>query len=527
VRMIGSLPAFRFSRSPGLTLVAFIGVLCLAYEAAQLVVEGDIRTLVVSGMVFVGLAIVVTILNDWRRGLYLLLGWILFEDLFRKYLGNNMAIFFAKDALAVVLYISYFAARRNRLVKAFKPPFLIPLLIFVWFGVIQMFNPASNSIFYGILGMKLYFLYIPLIFVGYSFVESELDLHKFLLFTTFMFLLVAALGIAQSILGPKFLNPAVLQEDLRELGNLYRVSPISGLSAYRPTSVFVSAGRFSNFLIVCWVVVLGIAGYLLLRSRKGRNLAFICLAAVAIASLMSASRSVFMWNLANAAVVAAAFLWGAPWRQGEVRRILRIVQRALLAVGLALLVMMTYFPDKVASRLAIYNETLSPDSPASELVFRARDYPLKNFMLTFDHPNWAIGYGIGTASLGIQYVVRIMRAKPMGIGVENGYGQLILELGIAGLILWIILSIAISISAWNVARRLRGTPWFPLGFVIFWYTFILLLPMCYVSFINYQDYVMNAYLWIFLGILFRLPQLAQETIQLETAATLASAPGQA
>jgi hypothetical protein len=526
VRMIGSLPSFRFSRSPGLTLVAFLGVLCLAYEVAQLILEGDTNTLVISGLVFVGLAIVVAILNDWRRGVYLLLGWILFEDLFRKYLGNNMAVFFAKDILAIVLYISFFAANRDRLVKKFKPPFLIPLVIFIWFGVIQVFNPNSTSIFYGILGMKVYFLYIPLMFIGYSLIESEMDLRRFFSFNAVMILIVTCLGIAQSIIGPTFLNPAVLQDDIRELSGLYRISPISGLSAYRPTSVFVSAGRFSNFLIVCWLVALGFAGYLLLRSRRGRNLAFICLAVVAVGSLMSTSRGVFMWNMGNAIVVAAAFLWGAPWRQGEARRILRIIQRSLLVVGLAVLVMMTFFPDKVASRLAIYNETLSPDSPTSELVHRARDYPLKNFMMTFEHEHWASGYGIGTASLGVQYVVRIMHAEPMGIGVENGYGQLILELGVVGLILWIFLSIAISISAWRVAKRLRGTPWFPLGFVIFWYAFTLLVPMSYVAFVNYQDYVLNAYLWTLLGILFRLPHLAQETIQAETAATLASAHGQ-
>jgi hypothetical protein len=527
MRMIGSMPSLRFSRSPGLTLIALVGVLCLAYEAAQLVLEGNLRMLVVSGMVFVGVAIVVAILNDWRRGLYLLLGWILFEDLFRKYLGNNMAIFFAKDLLAIVLYISFFASRRERLIKAFKPPFLIPLLIFVWFGVIQMFNPASTSMFYGILGMKVDFLYIPLMYVGYALIETESDLRKFFSFNTVLILIVASLGIAQSILGPKFLNPTVIQEEIRDLSTTYRTAPISGLMAYRPSGVFVSAGRFENFVTVSWIVALGFGGYLLLRSRRGRNLAFLGIAVVGVASIMSASRGVFMWNSGSTLVIVAAFLWGAPWRQGEARRILRAIQRAMLFVGLAILLMMSVFPDMIGSRFAIFYETLSPDSPASELTFRARDYPLKNLMLAFDHERWPYGYGIGTCSLGVQYVVRIMGAAPMGIGVENGYGQLIVELGIVGLILWIFLSIAISVSAWNIASRLRGTPWFPLAFVIFWYAFLLLGPKGYISFVSYQDYLMNAYLWILLGILFRLPQLAQETIQSETAANLASAHGQA
>jgi hypothetical protein len=511
MRMIGSMPSLRYSRSPGLTIIAFIGVLCLAYEAAQLVLEGNLSLLVMSGMVFVGVAIVVAILNDWRRGLYLLLGWIVFEDLFRKYLGNNMAIFFAKDMLTIVLYISFFAARRKAKLKGLKLPFLIPLAIFIWFGVIQMFNPASNSIFYGLLGMKVDFLYIPLIYVGYALIESEVELRKFFTFNTVLILIVASLGIAQSILGPGFLNPTVIQEDIRDLSTSYRTAPISGLVAYRPNGVFVSGGRFVDFLILSWLVALGFSGYLLLRSRRGRNLAFLSVALIAIASLMSASRGVFMWNAGNALVVSAAFLWGAPWRQGAARHVLRTIQRSLLVVGLAIVVMMTIFPDQLASRFAIYSETLSPNSRTSELAYRARDYPLKNFMLAFEHPRWVTGYGIGTSTLGIQYVGRILHAAPMGVGVENGYGQLVVELGILGLILWILLSFAISISAWKIAHSLRGTPWFPLGFVIFWYAFVLLIPISYIGFVVYQDYIMNVYLWILLGILFRLPDLAQKT----------------
>jgi hypothetical protein len=339
-------------------------------------------------------------------------------------------------------------------------------------------------------------------------------------------IIFAGLGIAQSVLGHTFLNPRVIQDDIRDLSTLYRAAPISGLVAYRPNSVFVSHGRFANFLIVSWIVSLGFAGYLLLRSRQGRNLAFLTVAVIATASIMSVSRGVIVYDVVSAFVIAAAFLWGAPWRQGEARRILRTVQRTLLVVGLALTAMMVIFPDEVASRFAVYSETLSPTSPASELSYRTREYPLKNLMLAFDHPLWPYGYGIGTCSLGTQYVARIMHAAPMNIAVENGYGQLVIELGILGLFLWIVLSIVITFSAWRIARNLRGSPWFPLSFVIFWYVFLLVIPMSYYTFVVYQDYVMNAYFWLLLGILFRLPDLAQKTFQAQTAAKLASEPGQ-
>src|SRR5579864_5834129 len=67
---------------------------------------------------------------------------------------------------------------------------------------------------------------------------------------------------------------------------------------------------------------------------------------------------------------------------------------------------------------------------------------------------------------------------------------------------------ATAASAWKEVRKLKGTPWFPLGFMIFWYAFVLLFPMMYASLSAYQDFILNAYLWLLLGILFRLPTIA-------------------
>jgi hypothetical protein len=63
-------------------------------------------------------------------------------------------------------------------------------------------------------------------------------------------------------------------------------------------------------------------------------------------------------------------------------------------------------------------------------------------------------------------------------------------------------------AAWKVVRKLKGSPWFPLGFMIFWYAFLLLVPLTYYGMQPYQDFVLNAFLWLQLGILFRLPSIA-------------------
>ena len=452
---------------------------------------------------------VVTILSDWRKGLYIFFGWLFVEDLARKYLGNNMAIFFAKDFLVVLVYLSFFNARRNRKVEAtFKPPFRLPLLLFLWFAIVQVFNPASSSVFYGPLGLKLYFLYVPLMYVGYALLDSEYDLRRFLIFNSLLLLAVGGLGIAQSVLGHTFLNPAVMQEDIREMSTLYRASPITGLLAYRPTSVFVSTGRFQNLIVASWMILLGFCGYLILRSKKGRTVAFVTIGVLAVASIMSTSRGVVMWCGSSALVIAAAFLWGAPWKQREASRVVRSIQRVILLGGLSILAMAVVFPDEVGSRVAIYSETLNPYSTASELAYRTREYPLQNFLAAFDTPRWTIGYGTGTASLGIQYVARILHVPQTGIQVENGYGQLVIEFGVVGLLLWILLGASILLSAWKIVLRLRGSPWFPMAFVIFWTAFLVFFPMGYSSLSFYQDFLVNAYFWILIGMLYRLPNLA-------------------
>jgi len=502
-----ALTASGGSKKKLLSSIAFFVVAVLvAYEAGQIILANDLSVFALFGIGVAGIVFAIKILNNWRQGLYIFFGWLFVEDFARKYLGNNLAVFFAKDVLVVLVYLSFYAEERKK--KTFRPPFLIPLLIFLWLAVGQVFNFASTSVFFGFLGLKLYFLYIPLMYLGYALIDSELDLRRFFIFNAMLIFAVALLGIAQSIIGPTFLNPTVMQEDIRSMSNLYRVSPITGLIAYRPCSVFVSTGRFQDFLIASWTIILGFGGYLILRTKKGRTLTFITIGVLAGAALMSTSRGVMMWGGGSALVIMAAFVWGAPWRQGEASRVVRSIQRVILLGGLSVVILSAIYPEQVNSRLAVYSETLSPYSTASELAWRTREYPVRNFLAAFDTPRWMYGYGTGTASLGTQYVARVLHAPPTGIFVENGYGQLVIEMGVVGLLLWLVLGASVVISAWKIVKQLRGSPWFPIAFVIFWFIFLVFFPLGYNTLSFYQDFLVNAYLWILIGILYRLPSIA-------------------
>ncbi len=183
------------------------------------------------------------ILKDWRIGFFFI-AWLLLEDLARKYLGNGTLLFFGKDVLAAIIYLALVIAKRRGSVKFFRAPFFVPLGVFFGLALILIVNSRleSPSILYGLLGMKLYFYYIPLMFVGYAMIQSPKDLHRFLVFNVLVGSVIAFLGIVQSIVGLSFLNPSTLAPELQELGNLTRYSPITHRAVPVPTSVFVSGG---------------------------------------------------------------------------------------------------------------------------------------------------------------------------------------------------------------------------------------------------------------------------------------------
>ncbi|MGD0544439.1 MAG: hypothetical protein ABSB65_08500 [Candidatus Acidiferrales bacterium] len=436
---------------------------------------------------------------------------MLFEDLFRKYMGNGPALFFGKDILAGLVYISFFTAVRRGSEKRFRVPFLLWLGLFFLLGTMQVFNPNSPHILYGLLGFKTYFYYIPMMYIGYDLIRSDEDLRKLLVCNAALSALIAGVGIAQAILGNSFLNPAKLAPELQELGNLSKITPLTNQIFNLPDSVFVSAGRFDQFLILAFILVMGTAGYLLLSNLPGRKIVLLSTGIITISTLLSGSRGAFMFVLISALLLTAGFLWGAPWRQRQAHRMIKMVRRSTIAGGIGLALILFLFPQEAGSRIAYYTETLLPDSSAYQMGDRTWDYPIKNLLSVFNDPNWFLGNGIGTASLGGQYVAKLIGKPPISIGVEEGFGTLIIEMGIIAPFIWILWTWSLLYYSWGITSRLRQTRFFPLAFAIFWFAFLLFYPMTYGGLTAYQNYTNNIYLWLLVGILFRLPEIQANT----------------
>ena len=501
----GSLSSNRQVKAAVLGLV----VLVIIWELAAWIVEGSDRNLIMFGLSLVVIALVMNILNDWRSGVLIFLVWLLFEDLARKYLGNSLTVYFAKDFLVAMAYLSFYFAIRRKEVEFFKPPFLVSFGVFFGLATVEIFNTFSPSIMYGLLGLKLYFYYAPLMFLGYAMLKRPEDLDRLLKVSLTAGIVIAGLGIAQSVLGVSFLTPDNMQADIYELSHVVRYSPITHQAAFAPSSVFVSSGRFSFYLILLWIMAMGAQGYFLLSRKPGAKYGFWGIGVVTVAVMITGTRTPFVFVVASAFVMSAAFLWGAPWRWGQGHNMVKALRRGFLIGGIGLILMVEVFPTAIGGSWAFISETLAPETGESDLANRGWDYPMLNLTEAFQEGNLVVGHGTGMSSLGMQYVSRFLGSQLPNIGVESGFGALIVEMGIFGPILWIIWTSVLLWQGWKIVKMLRETVYFPLGFAIWWYAVVDLVLLTYMTMAFYQNFVNNAYLWLLIGVLHRLPVLAK------------------
>jgi hypothetical protein len=339
--------------------------------------------------------------------------------------------------------------------------------------------------------------------------RKEDDLRRFLVVSMVLAGVISLVGIIQAIVGLDFLNPRGAA-DIDELGHLTRYSP-SGIAVLRPPSVFVSDGRFGAYLMLIFIVGIGAAGYLLLRSGRGRNVVFPAVGLVAAAALLTGSRGAFLYVGASALVLSVGMLWGAPPRVGATYRLVKAIRRSFVVVVVTVSVAAIIFPDVVGAHWSFYRETLAPGSANFEAGTRIWDYPFQELRNVFADSHWVWGNGIGTGSLGVQYVNRIMEVPASTVaGAENGYANLIIELGILGPVLWLVWTVSLLFAALRTTLRLKGTWAFPVAFSILWFAFLLLFPITWGGIVQYQNFVTNAYFWLSVGILFLLPDLVKQ-----------------
>jgi len=355
------------------------------------------------------------------------------------------------------------------------------------------------------------FFYVPMIYLGYSFVDSEKRLRNFGYLLLSVGLLVSVGGILQSIWGVQFLNPEAPAEFFRLYGTRY--SAVTGREVPRVTSVFVDSGRYSAYMLLLFLVGLGLLGLLYAAKKRkllspGRFWCWVCWVSALVGLYVSGQRATLIWAVLTfvALVVDQAMLFLRKGRNVRGRGP-RLLVRVAVGVGLGVAVAVVFFPERFSAAYHLYSESLNPNRPDAEITSRPGGY-WQDIVRAFG----LVGHGTGSASLGLQYVAKLDPQAGLRPTVEGGYASVLWEWGIVGLVIWLWWSVRLLRRLWAAKSKLVGSPYYMYGFSIFLYAFFILFAWFYLGLQIYQNYVTQAYLWFLAGAAFKLPQLARAQV---------------
>jgi len=475
---------------------------------------GNLRLLVLVfsfGAVF---AFVLLTLRNWQAGIIIFFIWIALEDLVRKYIGNQMILYAAKDVVILTAYVSYFIPRplRQRECEMFRNPLKIVLLLWFGWALVEIFNPHVGHPLEPLVGLRMSFFYIPMIYLGYNFINSEEKLRQFLKLNILIGTIVAILGIIQAIVGLHFLNPSGFVSYLRL--DLIRTAPEAGLAVPRPNSVFVEAGRFAQYLYIILLLSLGTLAYWPhLKTSKMRPIysiswVWISIIVISIGLFISGQRAAMYLIALLLPILLLSRNYERRGRLHGTKSSMPFFRLGLI-LFVGFLILWSLFPQRFQATYEFYSKTLAPTERHFEVPYRIDSllwqikYALRQSPL--------IGHGTGTNSLGRQYIYGIADLYTGGApylgGVEVGYGAIIWEWGVIGLVLWLWWTVKLIKHSVKITLSLSGTRFFWLAVILSFYLFSILFLWFFLGVQVYQNYITAAYLWFLAGVLFKLPQL--------------------
>jgi hypothetical protein len=347
-----------------------------------------------------------------------------------------------------------------------------------------------------LIGLRVDFLYAPLVVVGYVIARDRGQLVRWATWLAVVTALASVVGLIQATVGPEFLRPTVATPGLERL-ELTRYTP-DATEVFRPVGTFVEPGRFLTMAVVGLTISLGV---LLITTGQRRVVAGVCVLVNLAAVWTSGGRTGVLWGALLLLVAALAPVIAE--RRPTVNR--AVMLTAALVVSLGALNYVA--PSLISSRAEFYAATLDPGAVTNEWGFRWTSYTrgtLQGISL-----GGLFGTGTGNESLGKQYIHGGPGYDAPGLYlVEAGYGSVAVEWGLVGLALWLCWTVTWTVRM--VARVIAslGDRIAAFGVVVTaWFVFLMFVAF-YGGIANFQNYIHNVFLWFLSGMVFALPLAA-------------------
>ena len=467
------------------------------------------------------------ILRDWRIGFWAFAAWLPFEDLVRKFAGNDVRVYVMKDLIFLVLLASL--AKRLIALRAWKDASgearAVTLALVSWATALAAYA-AIDDWRVGLLGLRLNFFYLPLVAVGYFVAKDATRLRRVLFWLTIIATTTVILGIIQFVVGPSFLRPTANTPGLVNLENYRGFFNAAGSASqvFRPSGTFADPGRFASMALVSLVLslaTLGVHSGQARADRAGRWVSSVGIVISLIGVYVAGGRAPLIIGLVIAVV---SFVGPKAEGRSRARRIVAMGAAAAVA-GLTIAVVA---PTQASEQVSFYAQSLNPQSDRNEWDLRWNNYAGSLARGVAIAP--LFGRGAGTHSVGLQYIyggesndVKALSRRygdaSTGIGyeVESGWGAVAIEYGKVGVVLWTIWSLVwmrrILSSYRSVRAHREGRAVLPMAV----WTFMLLFVLFFTGYQSFQNYLSNAYFWLLSGIIFGVAIPPRESTPQQTA----------
>jgi hypothetical protein len=431
-------------------------------------------TVVVYGVIF----------QSWKRGIYGLLIYLPFAGIPTIMLYPAPVIsLLIKDLLFVIpVYVSFVGwyARNHRNVPSLfagGPIWLLSVLGFIVF--VQVFNPALTDKIVGLVGVKVWLFYVPLYILGYHLIDSQDQLFSLTKLMLIVALFPALIGLLEAVLIYSGFSHQVYSfygDAASDVTQGFAQTILGESQLVRIPSTFTFVTQYYNYLLAMLAIAY-VAWMAAPRKKKSRHWKLAMMGLIALAGMLSGARGAFVLiPLFFLCIVLLKANWRKSWQPVAV------------------------VPVSVVVTILLVDTTLSDlFSALSDLtrsyIFEAQ---IGEFIKALNITLWGLGTGMNTNAARYLGDISIFR-------LENFYAKTVVELGIPGL--FIILVLFGTILARGLAEFycLRNPVLRAYSVSLIAFLLIAMINLWKGSYLDIDP--LNVYFWLFAGILMKLPKL--------------------
>lgn len=403
-----------------------------------------------------------------------------FSGLIKEITNFNQIGYFIQDGTFLVLLVPLILRRvlnGSQPNLARRPWTAIDtfIVLYLVLNVLCAFNPASPSPWLALASVRVRLLPVMMYFFVLYITRDGIELERPLFFVMATCTLCGAIfGLYKSaigIAGVQRLGPGFWPHQVSRVWQ-----DAQGGQHFRPPGIYSDAGIA--------VIVAGMFAFLallrpaLLKSWQSKAFVVTALVLSVVEIVATGSRSGFL-------AVAAAFVFLAVWKRS------RILTASIIGLPIVLGIALLIQPQ-ILDR---YASVLNP----AQAYQQNRGYT--NVVLLNELKRQPLGYGTGTATEGVSKVADLLQidanADSGTTKYDNGWSNLLHELGIAGVLVYLMLLIAIFALGVHASRVL------PPGRAYLAVTLVIWAVVAFIStfaFVITDIFPINVYFWSLLAL---------------------------